>query len=502
MLEMESSGPVFVDEERALKCLLDAFGSTFSLYEISSAYCKAGRNADKASEFLSEMQGSAVSSSSTDNLLDGEARGTKLSSVASCTNSDVSEQSCEGNENSGPIVPRNRPVSVGSVSSVIGKGYIRTTRSSNGSCNATKPRKLDAKVLPDSELWGEESESNSARGDLIHRYMEEFLYSMLGDGFQLEMNVIREVLEACGYDMPKSMEKLLDLSTTNMDKKNAFDGDSTDEIGLCSKAKAPWHQKKGTSYFWGNEDAASNSRLEVPTKQKQRNDLEREILTALFDAPEREAEYALPKRKVTAVRRSGTFGKPVTAPPHDPSEVNKTTAVQQQLQNEHDEEEEESFKAVRRAVKEYRVLVKEYYQSAVEACGKGNHARAQKLLEQGKFFNQKAHEKDEESSKMILGNGDVEAHDVKLLDLHYHGAKEAIQLLKSDLSSFSGIPSFKYLKVIIETNEEDKSKGSRRRRVEKLLKKESIKWVEDENAGTILIRLDSFNRKSLSFINN
>ncbi|GMN50816.1 hypothetical protein TIFTF001_019975 [Ficus carica] len=363
---MESSGPVFVDEERALKCLLDAFGSTFSLYEISSAYCKAGRNADKASEFLSEMQGSAVSSSSTDNLLDGEARGTKLSSVASCTNSDVSEQSCEGNENSGPIVPRNRPVSVGSVSSVIGKGYIRTTRSSNGSCNATKPRKLDAKVLPDSELWGEESESNSARGDLIHRYMEEFLYSMLGDGFQLEMNVIREVLEACGYDMPKSMEKLLDLSTTNMDKKNAFDGDSTDEIGLCSKAEAPWHPKKGTSYFWGNEDAASNSRLEVPTKQKQRNDLEREILTALFDAPEREAEYALPKRKVTAVRRSGTFGKPVTAPPHDPSEVNKTTAVQQQLQNEHDEEEEESFKAVRRAVKEYRVLVKEYYQSHVE----------------------------------------------------------------------------------------------------------------------------------------
>lgn len=193
MLEMESSGSVFVDEERALKCLLDAFGSTFTLSEIASAYCKAGRNADKASEFLSKMQGSAVSSS-TDNTLDGEARGTKLSSVASCTNSDVSEQSCEGNGNSGPIVPRNRPVSVGSVSSVIGKGYIRTTRSSNGSCNATKPRKLDAKVLPVSELWGEESESNSARGDLIHRYMEEFLYSMLGDGFQLERNVIREVL--------------------------------------------------------------------------------------------------------------------------------------------------------------------------------------------------------------------------------------------------------------------------------------------------------------------
>lgn len=133
----------------------------------------------------------------------------------------------------------------------------------------------------------------------------------------------------------------------------------------------------------------------------------------------------------------------------------------------------------------------------MEAYVKGNHARAQKLIEQvcypfvhkhdwirtdgntvkislltrqGKFFYQKAHEKDEESSKMIFGNRsesvllylrdtwvegsgltflflrfnpvcrDVEAHDVKLLNLHYHGAKEAIQLLKSDLSSFSGIP--------------------------------------------------------------
>lgn len=34
----------------------------------------------------------------------------------------------------------------------------------------------------------------------------------------------------------------------------------------------------------------------------------------------------------------------------------------------------------------------------------------------------------------------------------------------------------------------------------KLLERESIKWVEDENAGTILIRLDSINRKRLSFV--
>lgn len=34
----------------------------------------------------------------------------------------------------------------------------------------------------------------------------------------------------------------------------------------------------------------------------------------------------------------------------------------------------------------------------------------------------------------------------------------------------------------------------------KLLEEESIKWVEGENAGTLLIQLDSINRKKLTFI--
>lgn len=100
------------------------------------------------------------------------------------------------------------------------------------------------------------------------------------------------------------------------------------------------------------------------------------------------------------------------------------------------------------------------------------------------FFHQKAHEADEESSEMIFGNRSVsiqmrcimyaisplptslslgylwvdvlrfalfsvfyslgrdvvEAQDDMLLDLHDHGAKVAIQLLKCRLSSLSGIP--------------------------------------------------------------
>ncbi|XP_010108205.2 putative nuclear RNA export factor SDE5 [Morus notabilis] len=495
---MESSGSEYNDEERALKGLLDAFGSAFTLDEIASAYCKAGRNADLAGEFLYEMQGNA--STSTDHPVDGETKGSEQSSASSCANDNVSEQSYEVNGNSRPTNPKNRPVSVGSVSSIIGKDYVRTTRPTNGSCNATKPMKLESKVLPVPELWEEEAKSNSERDDSIRRDMEEFLFRMLGDGFRLERNVIEEVLDACGYDMPKTMEKLLDLSTTALDKKNNFVGDSTNKItGLCSKNDAPSGQKKCTNYCGGNDDAALNSSVELTAKQKQRHDLEREIMASLFNASERETEYELPKKRLTVGKRSGVFGKPVTEPLHDSIVAQKITEVQQQRQNQYDEVEE-SYKAVRRAVKEYRGMVKEYYQSAVEAFVKGDRARAQKLLEQGMFFHQKAREADEESSEMIFGNRDVEAQDDMLLDLHDHGAKVAIQLLKCRLSSLSGIPSIKHLKVIIETNEEDKSKGSRRRLVLKLLEKESIKWVEDENAGTILIRLDSINRKRLSFV--
>ena len=87
-----------------------------------------------------------------------------------------------------------------------------------------------------------------------------------------------------------------------------------------------------------------------------------------------------------------------------------------------------------------------------------------------------------------------------LLDLHDHGSREAIRLLKCHLSSLAGIPSFEYLKVIIDASNQENTKGSRRRAILKLLEQEAIKWIEGETAGTILIRLDSIDRKKLSFL--
>ncbi|XP_048328019.1 putative nuclear RNA export factor SDE5 isoform X1 [Ziziphus jujuba] len=488
---MEASGlntSEYSDEEKVLKSLLDAFGSAFSLDEIASAYCKAGRNADSAGEILYEMQGSKATF--TTHTFSGESR-EKESTDSSYGN--VAGQSCELNVNSVASKQKHRAASIGIVSSIIDKDYVRGTHSINGSCNATRPLRKNSKVLPVSELCVKEDNSNSARDDCLHRDMEEFLFKMLGDGFKLERGVIREILDTCGYNMQKSMEKLLDISAASLEKGKKFDSKSNNEVLSSSKSEGP--EKKHANYSRGNGDRVSNRRVELCTEQKEAIDLPREVLASLFNATERSDES--PRGTVKAVKRSGAIGRVAVEPPEYSIVGCMRTPMCSQQHNEYDEED--SYQVLRRAVKEYRGMTKEYYKAAIDALTEGDHIRAGKLLEQGQFFHNKSYEADEKSNEMILETRNMETEDEILLDLHDHGPREAIRLLKCHLSSLSGIPSIEYLKVIIETNEIDTSKGSRRRLIMKLLEKESIKWVE-ENAGTILIRLDEINPKRLSFV--
>lgn len=119
-------------------------------------------------------------------------------------------------------------------------------------------------------------------------------------------------------------------------------------------------------------------------------------------------------------------------------------------------------------------------------------------MEDGHRYQEKARQADEESNQKILETRNSET-DI-LLDLHDFEAKEAVRLLKCHLLRISGISSFKYLKVILETNDVDNKKEARRRLVMKLLNKESIEWIEEKgNPGTILIRIDMIDPNRLSF---
>lgn len=486
------------DEEKALQALLDAFGSNFSLEEIASAYCKAGQNADMAGKILYKMQGNTSSSTPASNV------GMRNEKSSKSSNGDIPESSFP-NEKSSIPKKKWRPVSGGTISSVL-KDYSRSNsiHCANGSQMVTKPLKLDQEELPMSEIWMENDNLKPAKGNNLHKDMEDFLLNMLGYGFKLDRNVIRQVLGDCGYDMQKSIEKLLNQSSKRLEKRNEPDDKSSQKAsdmrrnseGSSTQERL---QLQHVDYSVCSESRVSNTNGgKISKEQKERNNLQKEVLASLFTAADKSEE--LPRRSVKTVRRPIGLGELVTPRDLIPDKVVAFHSHSEAKDYEDDEEEEGSYHALRKAVKEYRATMNAYYKAAVGAFVKGDHVRTHKLLEQGHFFFEKARKADEEANEKIFEtSSNVDAQDFMMLDLHEVGAKDAIRLLKCHLSSLAGIPCIKYLKVVLEGNDEDISKGARRRLVMKLLERESITWSEDENIGTISIRLDIVDPKSLSF---
>ncbi|XP_027342931.1 putative nuclear RNA export factor SDE5 [Abrus precatorius] len=197
--------------------------------------------------------------------------------------------------------------------------------------------------------------------------------------------------------------------------------------------------------------------------------------------------------------------------------------------NVESDDDENSYKALRQSVREHWLTMKEYYRAAVDAFVKSDYARADRLREQGHFFNRMAREADEKSAQKLFRTNETNDDEIPL-DLHEHEPKQALHLLKLHLTSLSGIhgrqqflcksfdygkncmahldpindirtltfPAIKYLRVIVGTGDEDR-KGARKKLIIKLLNKNSIKWTEEDIGRTLLLQVDVIDRKSLSF---
>ncbi|KAK2372191.1 hypothetical protein QL285_073354 [Trifolium repens] len=482
-MEVAGQNIVTCDEDEALRHLYDAFGSSFTLADIADAYCKASKNVEFAGEILYDMTGSSSTSGNHSSNSDAKV---EVSSESSDGHS--LENSFNGRKN---FRPKVRPVSAGTVSSVIDKRYVRPMPPAKRSNGMTKPPKLDAKELPMTGIWREKNTSKptSSKRDQLQADMEDFLFKMLGVGFQLERNTIRDVLDTCGYDMKKSLEKLLDRA---FDKSPADVHDSSEKFAdMKTKSEAPASEKR-------NDNILSANELELHQRQKERHDIQKDVWSNLFSY--REYVEKPPKRIVRDLNKNSPYGvgHVVFEPPDDSTEEYKIDMDFRRRENEDDAENEAEYQCVRKAVKEYRATMKEYYKAAVEAFANGDQTKAEKLLDQGQFYLKKAHDADEESSKMILETKTAATQEM-VLDLRDQDPKDALRLLKCHLSTLSGNSSFDDLKVIFDANDQAIKKKSCRRLVLKLLEQESITWVEGEIAGTIMIRLGNIERQRLSF---
>ncbi|OMO80319.1 hypothetical protein CCACVL1_13038 [Corchorus capsularis] len=505
-------------DEEALRQLLDVFGSQFSLEDIASAFYEAKGNVNVAGEILcSSNGGRALRADKIENKSVG-ARAISLESFSGGeTASAVSSEWPACNPNNGASKLKKSSASMGSISGVIGNNYVKSHPSRKDTPETTKPVKIDSKELPVSLIWSEEgADSRTARNGTPHGDLEEFLFEMLGDGFQLDKSVIHEVLDCCGYDVKKSMDKLLDLSASTLEKSDDVIGIAARELtGTCADDQLLLFQdKQQCNEFAQSREATSLIRdpTRSPIKKQNKIALEKEVLEALFSVPERPEETPKRTRLVRVVRRSKAYGKLVAEPLKD-ADISLTSPIAE-LQKvskdaflclaatsaeEPNDDNENSYDMLRQAVKEYWMTMKEYYKAAVEAFAEGDTARASKLMDLGHFFNDKAREADERSAKKI-----VEARDDEILCLDWRKfePKEALNLLRVHLTSVSGIPSIKFLRIKVGTVEEDTKKGARKRLILQQLEKESIQWNEEENGSIISIRVDIINPKKLSFTKN
>lgn len=172
------------DDENNMKTLLEAFGSVVSLDDIASAYCETGRNLNSTAEMLCSVHG--ISGTSLPKS-EEEAENSVGSSSGSFSCSILKKGS------------KKCSASIGTVSNVIGKGYFNPRPQSKRLNEKLKPVRLNSDDFSVTEIWGEEKESPlAAQGPPMDNDLGEFIYKMLGKGFQLEMGVIQEVIgESC-----------------------------------------------------------------------------------------------------------------------------------------------------------------------------------------------------------------------------------------------------------------------------------------------------------------
>ncbi|KAH9666830.1 putative nuclear RNA export factor SDE5 [Citrus sinensis] len=233
-------------------------------------------NPDLAGEFLCNKQ--ANTSTSSVHTSAGEARG-KESSKSS--NSYISENSFYGNGKSRVSNTKWHLVSGRTVSSFLGKDYVKPAQPANGTFLASKPLKLDPREFRISAL-SEKKLNRQSKDDHLQKDMEDFLFKLLGEGFQLYRDVIQE------------------------ENPNTNEG-------------------------------------ELLRHPKDRNELRKEVFAALFSAAEKSDEF--PEITVKTEWRSNALGKVVSEPPEELVPEYKANVVHWQQDDQTYNGEEDCFQA-------------------------------------------------------------------------------------------------------------------------------------------------------------
>ncbi|TYH09744.1 hypothetical protein E1A91_A07G115300v1 [Gossypium mustelinum] len=481
----EGEGEDDEEQKRLLGSLMEAFGS-ISLEEATSAYNQADGDLDKAAEILSNLIDNGNNSEDPDPSTSSISSG---SSSSGSSGFGFSETSCLQNLNSGRGRSRwgkqqKRVVaSTGTVSTVLGKDYVRSS-----------PWRDPAAVAP-------------AKSVLATEEAEQFLCSMLGEECELSMAVVRDVLCQCGYNVEKALDALLDLSASSYEKSKSFNDNLnsrqdtgfviecadnlTDRTSDCiSKLLESELQDSIWSAGYGHRNyskvLASSEAMQPPCPRNNVSNLPQEVLDSLFKIPKSSEHEPSTMSWRNVVKKMQLLGPPIDFCPSTDAEP------QQDIYAKGDE-----YHKFRECAKEHWDSMRSYYQKAATAYSKGELEYAAYLSDQGKIQTKLAREADERASQNIFKARNKAFENVITIDLHGQHVKQAMKLLKLHLLFGIHVPSVQTLRVITGCGTHGMGKSKLKQSVTKLLEKEGIQWRE-ENRGTVLIKLGGY--REFSFL--
>lgn len=224
------------EETQTLSCLLDAFPS-MSLEEIASAYSRANCDANKTAEVLMKLESSTTTANMCGTIVGNENCVLRELPRKKDIYGQKGMNSGHTSKISNGKKQKKISVATGTISSVLGNRYARVMPCDNKTEAAVNAWKDKGKNLKNIQVDrnGTPLDLTDALDLVQQRHVEEFLNSMMGDGLQLDMATVKDVLGECRYDVQKSLNRLLDMSATS--KIHHKDGSSGTSSGDYSSEK-------------------------------------------------------------------------------------------------------------------------------------------------------------------------------------------------------------------------------------------------------------------------
>ncbi|KAL5164482.1 SMR domain-containing protein [Glycine soja] len=462
------------EEEKRKRSVLEALVEAFSLSSIreaSMAYEIAGGDPDRASEILRK--------GSSDRFEDSFSCFSYGSSSSGGSSGGGGSSSCSGLElgsKGGRQQKKKVVASTGTVSTVLGKEYVRRNNIRN--------------------------KGFSSNGVFEMEEAEQFLCSMLGDDSDINLAVVRDVLCQCGYDIETASDVLLDLAASTNDKPNTdrhpnYRVDNIDDERFFADPNDSLIDRRSECTSLSSEGYLSDNPW--PFGRKYVEVLNSSKADSAISPGCTKSE--IPRKVAWGLAVLGNLSQSEEDTSCNFGKITSATLVEIAKKAKGDEYHvfREDSKQQWDSVKSYYTKLRTYKGAiilqAATAYTKRERAYAAYLSDQGKEQTRLAQKADTKASHDIFIARNKGIENMITIDLHGQHVKQAMRMLKLHLLFGSYVPSVQTLRVITGCGSHGVGKSKLKQSVINLLDREAIEWRE-ENQGTVLIKLSGWREYS------